>query len=97
MSAGLSMSDVVALCVALNIQCEPGPLGVSFSWFFEPDDPTRTRTGHVDYRIECGSGIAGRGRAWNLCELPSGSPSGPKVTTRRALRRQVLKTLGRRW
>lgn len=87
------MSDVVALCETLDLRCEPGPLGVAFSWFFEHDDSTGAKTRRVDYRIECGSGIAGRGRAWNLVELPGGSPSGPKVTTRRALRRQILEAL----
>jgi hypothetical protein len=71
------MVDVVALLTDLSIRCEPGPLGVAFSW------------GGERYRIESGGGIAGRGHAWSVVELPA-TTLGPKVTTRRALRAQVL-------
>ena len=83
------MSDVVNLCATLNVKTTAGPLGVSFSWYFEG----LLRTGRAEFRIERGSGIAGRGDAWNVRELPSDPPIGPKVTTRRELRRQILEAI----
>jgi hypothetical protein len=87
----MRMSDVVQLCTELCIKATPGPEGVEFSWFF--DSPGQDgRTGSYRYRIRSGSGIAGRGHAWGLVELPAG-PSQPKVTTRRALKRQLLEAI----
>ena len=91
MRSPMTMRDVVDLLTALNVRCSAGPLGVEFSWYF--DDGNLDRKGRHHYRIESGSGVAGRGHAWNVVELPEGIPRGPKVTTRRALRRQVLETL----
>jgi hypothetical protein len=87
----MTMHDVVELLTALNVQSSAGPAGVTFSWYF--DRGSLDREGRHHYRIERGSGIAGRGHAWNVVALPEGTPRGPKVTTRRLLRRQVLETL----
>jgi hypothetical protein len=87
----LTMSDVADLLTALNVRCSAGPLGVTFSWYF--DSGNLDRHGRHRYRVESGSGVAGRGHSWNVVELPDGTPRGPKVTTRSALRRQVLETL----
>jgi hypothetical protein len=87
----LTMRDVVDLLTALNVRGSAGPLGVAFSWYF--DRGNLDREGRHHYRVESGSGVAGRGHAWNVVELPEGTPRGPKVTTRHALRRQVLETL----
>lgn len=84
----LSMTDIVDLCTELCLKAEPGPLGVTFRWS-RGSYESMTR---VWYRIERGSGIAGRGGAWGVCELPAG-PTHPKVTTRRALRRQLLEIM----
>lgn len=85
------MHDVVDLLLSLHVRGEAGPLGVTFSWYF--DRGNLSRNGRYVFRIESGSGIAGRGHAWNVCCLPGGSPLGPKVTTRAALRRQILAAL----
>lgn len=76
----MKMKDVVALCTKLGIACESGPLGVSFTTAYPP---------WVRFRVESGSGIAGRSEAWNVVELPAGKSLGPKVTTRAALRKQI--------
>jgi hypothetical protein len=65
---------------------------VAFSWYFDRGCFPRGET-TVHYRIESGSGIAGRGNAWNVTELPSGPTLGPKVTTRSALRSQILEAI----
>lgn len=88
----MKMSDVIDLCRALYVKAEPGPLGVSFSWYFDHGCFPRGGT-TVHYRIESGSGIAGRGDAWNVIELPSGPTLGPKVTAKSALRRQILEAI----
>jgi hypothetical protein len=76
----VTMRDVVDLLTTLNVRCSAGPLGVAFSWYF--DRGNLDREGRHHYRVESGSGIAGRGHAWNV-----------KVTTRHALRHQVLEIL----
>jgi len=85
----MTMTDVVMLLTELNIKPQPGPNGVEFKWYFEG----LVRHGSSRFRVERGSGIGGRGDAWNLVELPSGQPCGPKVTTRALLKRQILEAL----
>lgn len=93
------MTDVVDLLTSLYIKAKPGPYGVEFEWYFERGN--FSRTGDYKYRVERGSGIAGRGDAWNLHVLPGGGRNrdsthevcGPKVTTRALLKRQVLEAL----
>jgi hypothetical protein len=78
----MNMTEVVELCRELYVKGEPGPYGVTFSWYFDAGCSPRAST-TVHYRIENGSGIAGRGYAWNVYELPAGPTLGPKVTTKR--------------
>jgi len=85
----MNMTEVVELCRELHVKGVPGPYGVSFSWYFDAGCFPRAST-TVHYRIENGSGIAGRGNAWNVYELPGGPTLGPKVTTKRELRAQIL-------
>lgn len=85
----MTLKDVVNLLRSLHVKGDPGPQGVTFSWYFDRGCFPRAEI-TVYYRIESGSGIAGRGNAWNVCELPSGAPLGPKVTTKSVLRKQVL-------
>lgn len=85
----MRMSDVVQLCTDLCIKAEPGPLGVTFRWSREGSTGSLER---VWYRIECGSGIAGRGGAWGVVELPAG-PAQSKVHARAALRQQLLEIM----
>lgn len=85
----MTMTDVVELLKSLHVKPSPGPLGVSFSWYFDRGCFPRGGT-TVHYRIERGSGIGGRGNAWNVVELPSGPTLGPKVTAKRALKSQIL-------
>lgn len=83
----MNMTDVMAVLASVHVQGSPGPNGVEFSVYFERSN--LPRTGMVRFRIECGSGIAGRSNACNVVEI--GSPAlGPKVTNRRALRAQIL-------
>lgn len=84
----MTMTDVVNLLVSLNVQPHATPDGVCFEWYF--DHGCSHRNGRARFRVERGSGIAGRGDAWNVVELPGGVPLGPKVTTRAKLRQQVL-------
>jgi len=84
----MNMTEVVELCRELHVKGVPGPYGVSFSWFF--DHGCLHKNGKFHFRIENGSGIAGRGNAWNVYELPAGPTLGPKVTTKRELRPQIL-------
>lgn len=81
------MADVLTVLDSVNQRGTPGPNGVEFSVYFERSN--LPRTGTVKFRIECGSGVAGRSHAWNVVEI-GGETLGPKVTTRRALRSQVL-------
>ena len=81
------MTDVLEVLTSVHVSGMPGPNGVEFSVYF--DRSNLPRTGWVRFRVESGSGIAGRGHAWNVVEI-GGSALGPKVTTRRALRVQVL-------
>ena len=83
------MSDVVQLCQALWVKPEPGPYGVTFSWYFDAGCFPRGST-TVHYRIESSSGIGDGGRSWNVKELPNGPTLGPKVTTKSKLRPQIL-------
>lgn len=94
------MSEVVELIKTFGTKPKPGPYGVEFEWYF--DCPGKLgRTGNYKYRVESGSGIGGRGHAWNLNVLPGGGLNrdselevcGPKVTTRRLLKRQILEAL----
>lgn len=83
----MKMADVVELLADLCVRGEAGPQGVAFKWHF--DRSNIPRTGTVKFRIERGSGIAGRGDAWGVVELPSG-PSAPKTRSKRELRQQIL-------
>lgn len=74
----LAMSDVVSVLACAGLASSSGPNGVAFT------------AGGMRFRVESGSGIAGRGNAWNVVRVDSGEALGPKVTTRRALRAQVL-------
>lgn len=87
----MNMTDVVKLLSSLNVRGKPGPLGVSFSWYFERSN--MGRTGEYHFRVQCGSGIAGRGDAWNVVTLPSGNALGPKTRRKSELRRQVLEAI----
>ncbi len=84
----MMMTDVVNLLASLHVKASPGPLGVTFEWYF--DDGCYPKRGNYKYRVENGSGIAGRGGWWNVRELPEGTPLGPKVPSARLLRRQIL-------
>lgn len=83
----MNMTGVLAVLASVHEQGSPGPYGVEFSVYF--DSSNLPRTGTVRFRVESGSGIAGRSNAWNVVEV-GGPALGPKVTTRRALRAQVL-------
>ena len=83
----MTMTDVLTVLTSVHAHGTPGPNGVEFSVYFERSN--LPRTGTVRFRVECGSGIAGRSNAWNVVEL-GGPALGPKVTTRRELRAQVL-------
>lgn len=87
----MTMTDVVDLLASLCVKALPGPEGVEYSWYF--DRGCYPKQGEYRYRVRSGSGIAGRGNAWNVCELPSGTPLGPKVTTRAKLRAQILSSM----
>lgn len=87
----MTMADVVDLLTSLHVKSNPNPEGVDYSWYF--DDGCFPKKGEHRYRIRSGSGIAGRGNAWNVLELPSGSPLGPKVTTKAKLRPQILASM----
>lgn len=84
----MNAADVVALLESVHTRATPTPNGVEFSVYFERGN--LPRTGWVHFRVECGSGIAGRGDAWNVIELPSGPTIGPKVRSARLLKQQVL-------
>lgn len=81
------MTDVLAVLASVHVHGKPGPNGVEFSVYFERSN--LPRTGTVRFRVESGSGIAGRGDAWNVVEI-GGDALGPKVRSRRSLRAQVL-------
>jgi hypothetical protein len=83
----MNMTDVLEVLSSAHAHGTPGPNGVEFSVYFERSN--LPRTGTVRFRVECGSGIAGRSGAWNVIEI-GGPALGPKVKTRRALRAQVL-------
>jgi hypothetical protein len=82
-------SDVVGVLESVHVlKHKATPNGIEFSVYFERSN--LPRTGWVHFRIECGSGIAGRGDAWNVIELPAGPTLGPKVRSARMLKQQVL-------
>jgi hypothetical protein len=78
----MTMTDVLEVLISVHAHGIPGPNGVEFSVYFELSNIPRT--GNVRFRVECGSGIAGRSGAWNVVEI-GGAALGPKVTTRKAL------------
>jgi len=82
----MTMSDVVDLLTSLHVKSKPNPEGVDYSWYF--DNGCFPKRGEYRYRVRSGSGIA-----WNVLELPSGAPLGPKVTTKDKLRRQILASM----
>lgn len=71
----LSMLRVCEIALEFNGRAEPGPLGVALHHIYE-----------VTHRIENGSGIAGRARAWRIVHVQSGH-STESVTTAKELRR----------
>lgn len=87
----MTVADVIAVLEAVHCKPAPTPNGVEFSVYFERSN--LPRTGWVHFRIECGSGIAGRGDAWNVIELPAGPTLGPKVRSVRLLKRQILEAM----
>src|SRR5688572_1148901 len=85
----MTMTDVVELLASLHVKGKPGPEGVEYGWHSDRGaELSRTR-----FRIRSGSGIAGRGDAWNVTQLPNGPTLGAKTRRRRELRRQILESL----
>jgi hypothetical protein len=87
----VTIAEVIAILIGAGVQPQATPNGVEYSWYF--DSGCMGRSGRHRFRVECGSGIGGRGGAWNVVDLPSGKPHGPKVTSGAELRRQVLESL----
>lgn len=78
----LTMKRVCEIATEFGVSGTPGPLGVTLPLLLGTAWYHRSR----QHRIECGSGIAGRGTAWRVVDVQSGE-STESVTTAKDLRR----------
>ena len=89
MTRGLEWSDVKAILDAFEIKYEVGPLG------FTVRAPVMHgyRDVHEDWRVRCGSGIAGRGGNWMIVRVHDGEALSPSVASRPGLERALREHL----
>lgn len=88
----MNTSDVCALLDEMYLRHNVGPAGVRVTGI-QVIRAQRFKSEVPDGRIECGSGIAGRGHHWSLVtDIPTGK-RGPFVATKRELRRQIVEWL----
>ena len=81
---GLEWSDVRAILDEFGIKYDVGPYGFT----------VRTSVySSEDWRIRCGSGIAGRGGHWTIVWVQSGNACCRPVSTRAALRQVIREHL----
>ena len=82
---GLEWSDVRSVLDEFGtFRYETGPLGFMVRCRYNS---------HDDWRVRCGSGIAGRGGAWMLVRVHNGESLSESVTTKAELRRAVREHL----
>ena len=90
MTRGLTWPDVRSVLDEFGtFRYEVGPLG------FTVRAPVLRgyRDHHEDWRIRCGSGIAGRGTTWMVVRVHDGAPLSTAITTKAALRRAIREQL----
>jgi len=68
------MTTVLSVAREFAMHSEPGPLGVTIDGWPEP------------WRLQCGSGIAGRGGTWSLVRVRGEERFGEPVRSKAALR-----------
>ena len=89
MMRGLEWTDVRAVLDEFGLKYEVGPLG------FTHRAPVMLgfRNADDDWRVRCGSGIAGRGGSWTIVRVSSGHALSAAVSTRADLRRALRELL----
>lgn len=88
-SRGLEWPDVRAVLDEFQLTYEVGPYGFThratvMHGYGNPDD---------DWRVRCGSGIAGRGGHWTIVRVTDGHCWSRPVSTKAALRRALREFL----
>lgn len=82
---GLEWSDVRAVLDEFHVKHEVGPHGFTV----RSSVMLGFRDSHEDWRVRCGSGIAGRGGSWTIVRVHDGHAFSKAVSTRDELRRAL--------
>lgn len=86
---GLEWPTVRAVLDEFSLRYDVGPYGFTVC----PPFLAGIRNSHDDWRVRCGSGIAGRGGTWMLVRVHDGESLSAPVTTKAALRRVLREHL----
>ena len=89
MKRGLEWSDVRGILDAFPIKHEVGPYGFTM----RATVMHGYRDTDKDWRIRCGSGIAGRGGHWTLVWVESGRAISSAIAAKNGLRRAIREQL----